>query len=152
MLNISYTNVGGKGIALLKNFPKLTKLYLAGLNGVNEGLEGLNGNDVLEEVYFNNSDLNDKGMNLIKTFKKLRKLSITFCMVSDKSMDCLLELPLLEELFVGPSITDKSIESLKKLNSIKTIDFGNNSSVSENAINELKRALPNAHVFHVAKQ
>lgn len=98
------------------------------------------------------TEVSDAGMREVA---RLKNLEILFAgtwgrpaneSVSDTGVACLSELPRLSILGLeGYGITDRSIETLKKMKSLQTVNFSS-TAVSQQGVDELTLALPGCEV------
>ena len=124
-LDLSETQVTAAGVAKL-NLSKVMSLYLRGIELTDDSIGSVTkANPFLSSLVLDNSGVTDSAVAII-------------------ARNC----PRLNSLHLrGARITDASVEPLSKLQALTTLLIYQ-TSLSENAVSQLKQALPKCSVLH----
>src|SRR5262249_42532302 len=89
--------------------------------------------------------LSDEGLKDVVKHRSLKNLALSS--ISDKGVEQLAQLEELTDLFVGrPVLTDTGLLQLARLKKLKWLQFFERPKISEAAIKELQKALPEAYL------
>jgi|AGTN01.1.fsa_nt_gi hypothetical protein len=127
-LNLRSTLVTGKCISKLKDLPRLASLILEVTSTADEGLDDLPSMKNLIDLSLTRTSISDKALKSISKMPKLTKLSVAFnSRITDSGMKYLSGMRYLTELSIANTdVTTASINSLKRIRSLKRLIYSSN--------------------------
>lgn len=183
-LGISSLDLQNKDLKqLIKQYPKLKELRIGGnYNLTTDGYKYINalksltslnisqsnfGDESLKEIYalklkaldVNNSKVTGSGLALIAKFKTLETLEIVGLNLTDKDVECLVNLKKLKTLNIAYNkISNKSLIEFAKIKSLKSIILkggstadsdkrGNNSQITMKGLRKFVKDLPKCRLI-----
>lgn len=170
-LNLSRTEVTDAGLAYLQGMAKMRDLDLASsaitdtslanlqkmtdLRSLNLGLTGITDDGLvylskltnLRKLNIGETFVTGSGLARLRGLSNLVELNLQVSNLNEQSLACLQDFPNLRVLsLAGPNLTDKGLQHLYKLRGLKRINLFATVSITENGIEELKKALPDCEV------
>jgi hypothetical protein len=98
----------------------------------------------------NNTPCTGKGLEAIAALSELRTLNYWNCShgkVGDEHLRHLQNLAKLEHvMFIYPEITDKGLDHFREIKSLKGLCLTNSHSISEKALRQLRRDMPDCRI------
>jgi hypothetical protein len=175
-LHISHTLVTGAGLAELSQLRQLSTVNLCGAAVTDDGLSGvesLSGLDALElgatrvtdeglvhlrkltkltRLGLDETRVDGSGLKYLRNLKSLRVLSLANCRVTSGGLAGLRGLTALRELYLeGNRITDEGLAKLRPLVGLEDLDLACNNALSDAAVEDLKRRLPQGSILFFRK-
>lgn len=116
-------------------------------NAIDENLTLLHRLPALESLSIEGYWITNEGMRRLSRIESLRELELTNCGLVDEGLAHLADLARLERLTLGrcKRITDRSIVHLKKLTTLRQLDFSG-TDITEAGAAELRKALPETEI------
>ena len=115
LLDISFTRVTSRGLAVLQSFPELRHLNLSNGSGIDDrALVVISQATELEQLGLRGTSITDDGLRQLTSLRKLRVLYLDHTEIHDEGLAALAGLPSLEHLEIsGCQVTDEGIAALR---------------------------------------
>lgn len=94
--------------------------------------------DALNELVLYQSTVADDAMPVVAQLTQLRKLNLLHTEVSDAGLVHLRELSNLEEIWLGPSTTNRELEAVARIRALKAINVVAAAGIDERGLNALR--------------
>jgi len=132
----------------LKGLTKLERLDIDSTEVTDAGLKHLSGLTNLESLSLSHTKVTSPGLENLKGLKRLEYLSLYGRKVTDAGFAYIKGLTALEHLSLrGTYLTDAGLTHLKGLANLKIVDVTYSVYISEEGIEELRKALPNCTIL-----
>lgn len=150
-LDIGFTRISGSGLVNLKGMARLETLWLTQCNNLRDDeLGNLIELHRLKDLSLTSTNITDMGLQHLKTLTNLEKLNLTNTKLKGTGLIYLKNLNKLRELIlVSTMIDDAGLEHLKELTNLKLLYLDHAPNVTDNGVNDLKKALPNLMISHI---
>ncbi|MBT3201992.1 MAG: hypothetical protein HN350_18990 [Phycisphaerales bacterium] len=114
-LSLSHTLITGSGLKSLARLPLLRKLDLSNTWIDDVGLSNLVGLQCLEELNLEDTKITDAGLTHLVSLKSLRRLYLSSTQITDAGTKTLAQIKTLEELDLGymENVTDEAVKQLR---------------------------------------
>ncbi len=155
-LDLADTDITDNGLVCLSKLSNLWILDLRGTEITDAGLAHVTELTNLEELVLDDTSITGQSLEHLSNLPKLRTLRLQGTAIDDSSLASLHQLSSLENVMLaGTPITDTGVEHLRMLDGLKVIylhDTGRGvprdvpQGVTDNAIADLQKSLPNCHV------
>ncbi|REK23913.1 MAG: hypothetical protein DWQ42_14170, partial [Planctomycetota bacterium] len=117
-------NVTDKGVANIKEFPRLERLGLREAKVTDQGISHLASLEHLRELDLTETKVTGACLQQLRKSRNLRVLQLTFCSISDSSTQFLQAFAGLEELHLqGTSISDDSMDHVVSLKNLQKLNI-----------------------------
>lgn len=128
------------------NLPSLRELDLRGAKITDAGLAHLSG-AAIQNLLLDGARVTSDGLKHLAGNTELRSLSLINTGIDDDGLKHLSRLPRLGSLYLeGTSISDQGLRHLVGMESLRYLQLGDNRSVTDAGVQELKSALPKLRV------
>ncbi len=145
-LNLYKGHFGDDDLLKLKGLTGLTSLYLsANENLTDKGMAALAGMTKLEKLFICGTKVSDASLPALLTLKSLTRLDICHTQVTDEGVAKLAGMASLTELMLGGKSTDKVLDSLAKVKSLKLLEI-RGSKLTPAGLNTLRAASPDLRI------
>jgi Leucine-rich repeat (LRR) protein len=145
-LDLDGTGIGDEGLAHLKHLTTLDTLRLHGTRVTDAGLAYLEPMKSLTMLFLDSTDVADAGLMHLKEMTKLSILFLGYTKIVGPGLVHLAGLPSLRHLDLpGAPLTDAAVEPLKQMKHLQVLSI-NTTGMSEGAVEELRRALPDCTI------
>jgi internalin A len=120
------TRLEDSGFSYLTNLPNLKSLSLNRNTAVSdEGLKDLSGFSSLESISIDSNKMTGEGLKYLKSIPALKEVSLNLTMINDEGMQYLSGLPITGISLRNTVVTDRGLEAIKDLVSLKSISLQN---------------------------
>jgi hypothetical protein len=142
MVDLHSTKATDEDVALLRNFPAVTKLNLYGTRVTDAGMASLGALPLLQTLYLNQTEVGDAGLEYLSGLKNLRELGLFRARVTDRGLEKLQRVQGLQVLVVsGRQISDAGLVYIKGMPNLRELNI-RDTAVTDAGVADLKRALP----------
>lgn len=153
-LDLRYTHVTDEGLRHLEDLVTLTELHLGGnahhvgTKITDRGIQNFSGLQNLIKLSLSHTKISNASVQIIKGMKFLTHLDLGHTPVNDDGLaDLAAALPDLEYLVLSTwTVGDAGLSHLHRLKHLLYLDLWDATSVTENGIETLSRALPHLHI------
>ena len=147
-LNLNSALINGVGLSYLRQLPFLNSVNLSNAEifdaDISKHIRALT---KLERLGLRGTHITDEGLNCLRNLTKLQYLDLEGTHITDKGLTFLRNLPKLQYLNLAScKITDSGLAYLQDLKTLKLLGVPD-TNVSDAAINSLREALPNCHIW-----
>ena len=153
VLDLRYTHITDEGLAHLKDLQNLTELYLGGhakqvgTKITDRGMEHLRSMKKLTRLSLGGTNVGNDAMKIVRGMTRLKHLELWFTKVTDDGLADVSTLADLEHLDIYTTgATDSGIAHLQRLERLKVLNLYDVTSVTDDAVDALRRAVPGLHV------
>ncbi len=146
-LDLGTANIADEGLNCLHDMTRLQSLSFMATDITDAGLQNLKSLSELKDLRIGGGRISDKGCAYLKELTKLRELSLFRTGISESGLGSVGKLTNLEILRLHSiPISDRGMQHLRGLRNLKTLDL-DESKVSAEAVEQFKKAVPNAKVI-----
>lgn len=148
-IRLRATSINGGCVKYLSNLPLLEILDVSETYVGDDGMAEMKRIDSLKRLNMWHTEITNEGLADLGEMTQLTWLNLDDNMaIDDAGVEKLAGLENLEFLHLGKtSITDDSVETIKKFTNLKTLDLTNCFSVSPDAVDEIKEAIPDVKII-----
>ena len=140
-------NVTDAGLANLKGLTQLQQLHLAAPNVTDAGLENLQGLTQLETLVLMDARVTDAGLENLNRLTRLQSLSLARTNVTDAGLVHLKGLTKLQYLGLwNTKVSGVGLANLKGMSQLRVLELWGVNKVSDAAVKDLQKALPNCKI------
>ena len=145
---LTRADLGHSELTAIESLPRLMLIDFNGSALPSNGLDHFDEMSQLKLLFLSNCNLDDHTLNSIANLRRLKVLYLNHNRITGHNLDKLADLHELEvlDLSFNP-INDDHLSQLSRLESLKHLSLVG-TEVSPQAVNELKRRLPRAHIYH----
>jgi hypothetical protein len=137
-INLRGTELGGGGLALVRELPNVRILRLDGTRDTDAGLAQLKGITKVNYISLSNSDVTDAGLEHLQGMTELEWLALDVTQVTDAGLAHLNGLTKLKQLSLSKSqVSDAGLAHLKGMTSLHQISL-NDTHISDAGLAQLK--------------
>lgn len=148
-LDLAFTGITDRMLALLKPFRNLRSLNLAGTAITDKGLDYLLDLGALEELDVSGTRITDAGLEALSRFKGLKRVHLNQTSVRGEALEPFAGVPRLEVLSLigNAGLTDDSLPVLGRLKSLRELSLVG-TGLSARGLAALRQALPTTTLEH----
>jgi len=128
---------------------EVIRVLLINTNVSAEELKRLQVFDALEELVLYQSAIGDESMQHVAKLRNLRRLNLYRTEVSEAGLVQLRELPRLEEIWIGPQASNRELEALAGIPTLKSINVNGAPEIDERGLEALKK-LPSLQAVRIS--
>lgn len=148
-LTFKNTRIGDEGLAhIAETFPSLKVLDLRACRRVSpRGLSYLSRLEALDDLNLSNIEIKMDGIKELARLKNLHKLGLVSCILDDKKLLVLKDLPLSDLDLSENPLTNKSLEILASIKSLKELKLRYCPSIERSAVINFNKRRPAIEVY-----
>lgn len=153
VLDLRFTDITDAGLAHLEELENLTELYLGGdarhvgTKITDAGMTSLRAMKKLSVLTLVHTGIGNTSMKVLRDLTGLKHLEMSHTKVTDDGLADVATLADLQHLDIyTTAVTDSGLEHLQKLGRLNYLNLYDVTSVTDEAVDTLRRAVPGLHV------